>query len=144
MRAFAQQKEIEIGEDRGEAKRIFELHDMIAKAHPQMITRRAIGKPTSEQPGVVDVAKVAEAALVVYRGDRNGIREEDTHDRTVGFNVRTEIAKRVGMTPFNDRIGFRRKRGHASASSQRDRMRKKPASGTRTQSGRWASSYSIS
>jgi hypothetical protein len=82
MRTFAQQIEIEIEQEGRKAIRIFELPRHDRQSAPQAITRRAIGKPTSEQPGVVDAAKVAEAALVIHYGDRNGIREEDTDDST--------------------------------------------------------------
>jgi len=58
--------------------------------------------------------------------------------------MRAEVAERIGMPTFDDGIGLRRERAHCGAPSERERMRQVPASGTRSQSGRCASSYSIS
>jgi hypothetical protein len=46
--------------------------------------------------------------------------------------------------PSMTRIGFRRERAHCGASSERERIRQVLANGTRSQSCRCASSYSIS
>ena len=53
-------------------------------------------------------------------------------------------SERVGRATLDDRIGFRRERAHCGASSERERIRQVLANGTRSQSGRCASSYSIS
>ena len=57
---------------------------------------------------------------------------------------RAEVAERIRMPPFYNGIGFRRERAHCGRPSERERMRQVPATGTRIQSGRCASSYSIS
>ena len=58
--------------------------------------------------------------------------------------MRAEIAEGVGMATLDDGISFGRSRAHSAGASERERMRQVPASGTRSQSGRCASSYSIS
>src|ERR1700738_1964372 len=62
------------------------------------------------------------------------------------FLVRKTLyfAQRVGRATLDDRIGFRRERAHCGASSERERIRQVLPNGTRSQSGRCASSYSIS
>ena len=144
MRAFAQQVEIEIGQDRRKAIGVFDLDLPFAVARAHAIAARSVGQPALEQPGVVNALEIAFVALLVDDRDVLGIRKEDAHDRRVAFDVRAEIVERVGMATLDDGIGFRRERAHCGASSERERMRQVPASGTRSQSGRCASSYSIS
>src|ERR1700730_6785680 len=144
MRSFAEQVEIEIGQDRREAGGILDLELAFAVTRAQAIVARSIGQTTLEQTGIVDALKIAFVAMLVDDGNAFGIRKEDANDRRVIFYMRAEIAERIGMATLDDGIGFRRERVHCGAPSERERMRQVPASGTRSQSGRCASSYSIS
>ena len=105
---------------------------------------RAVAQATLEQAGIVDALQIAFVTLLV--DDRHPFRigKENTDYGCAVLDVRAEIAERIGMATLNDRVGFRRERRHGAASSERERMRQVPASGTRNQSGRCASSYSIS
>jgi glycine/D-amino acid oxidase-like deaminating enzyme len=75
---------------------------------------------------------------------RSRIRKENTDEGYVAFHVRAEIPEGVGMATLDDGISLRREGTHSGVPSERERMRQVPASGTRSQSGRCASSYSIS
>ena len=144
MRSFAEQVEIEIGQDRREAVGVFELDLPVAVARAQAIVSRPIGQTALEQAGIMDALKIAFVAMLVDDGNAFGIRKEDANDGRVIFYMRAEIAERIGMATLDDGISFRRERAHCGAPSERERMRQVPASGTRSQSGRCASSYSIS
>jgi len=142
--ALAEQIEVELGEDRGETIGVFQLQLTFAVTHPDAIAARAICKPSFEQPRIVNAPQVAGVPLVVDDGDVLGVGEEHTHQRYLAFDMGAKIAKRIGMATLDDGIGLRRKRGHDGMRSDRERMRQVPASGTRSQSGRCASSYSTS
>ncbi len=144
MRSFAEQVEIEIGQNRREAVGILDLDLPFAVTRAQAIVARSIGQMTLEQAGIVDALKIAFVAKLVDDGNAFGIRKEDANDGRVIFYMRAEIAERIGMATLDDGIGFRRERTHCGSPSERERMRQVPASGTRSQSGRCASSYSIS
>ena len=144
MGPFAEQIEIELGQDRREAVGVFELDLPVAVARAQAIVSRPIGQTALEQAGIVDALKIVFVTLFVDDGNFLGVRKEDANDGRVIFDMRAEIAERIGMATFDDGIGFRRERAHCGAPSERERMRQVPASGTRSQSGRCASSYSIS
>jgi hypothetical protein len=92
----------------------------------------------------MNALQVAFMPLFVDDGHPLGVRKEDAHDRHVAFDIRAEIAEGVGVTTLDDRVGFRAERVHSDARSERERMRSVPFKGTRSQSGRCASSYSIS
>ena len=77
-------------------------------------------------------------------GDPFGIGEKDADDRDIVLKMGPKIPERVGMASLDDRIGLGCERRHAGGPPQRERMRHTPASGTCSQSGRCASSYSIS
>ena len=62
----------------------------------------------------------------------------------VAFVMEAEILKGIGVTAFDDGIGLGRQFGHEVSLVCRDNIRSTPVSGTRSQSGRCASSYSIS
>src|SRR5262245_1556301 len=144
MRPFAEQVEIKIGQDRREAVGILDLDLPFAVARAQAVVSRPIGPTTLEQAGIMDALKLAFVTLLVDDGDALGIRKEDANDGRVVLDMRAEVAERIGMPPLYDGVGFRRERGHCGAPSERERMRQVPANGTRSQSGRCASSYSIS
>src|SRR5215475_4061958 len=142
--SFAEQIEIEIGQDRREAVGIFEFDLTFAIARTQAVVPRPIGHMAFEQAGIMDTLKIVFVTLFVDDGDSLGIRKEDANDGRAVFDVRAEVAERIGMPPLYNGIGFRRERAHCEVPSERERMRQVPANGTRSQSGRCASSYSIS
>ena len=144
MRPFAEQLEIKIGQDRREAVGILDLELPFAVARAQAVVSRPIGYTTLEQAGIMDALKLAFVTLLVDDGDPLGIRKEDANDGRAVFDMRAEVVERIGMPPLYDGIGFWRERAHCEVPSERERMRQVPANGTRSQSGRCASSYSIS
>ena len=105
---------------------------------------RPVAQTTLEQAGIVDALEIAFVTLLVDDGHPLRIGKENTHYGRAGLDVRAEVAERIGMATLDDRVGFWGERRHCAASSERERMRQVPASGTRSQSGRCASSYSIS
>jgi hypothetical protein len=142
---LAEQVEVELAQDRREAIGILDLHLPApeARAHP-IVPRRAVLQPPGEQPGLVNALELAFVPLIVDRLHRLGVRQIDAHDRNVAFQMRPEIMEGVGVPTLDHRIGFRRQLGHHVSPSVCARIRHMPASGTRSQSGRCASSYSIS
>jgi hypothetical protein len=112
VRAFAQEVEIEVGEQRRKAVWVFQVHGLIPETHKQAITLRPAGQASDKQPGSVGAHEVADIAPFVDRHDLGGIRQERAHDRETVFEMRAEIAKRVGVAAFDDRMGFRRELAH--------------------------------
>ena len=82
--------------------------------------------------------------VTLFVDDSNllGIRKEDANDGRVIFYMRAEIAERIGMATAQYGVGLVWKLSHAGTPSSS--TRRAPFSATRSQSGRWASSYSIS
>ena len=80
MRPFAEQIEIEIGQDRREAVGIFELDLAFAVARTQAVVSRPIGQTALEQAGVMDALKIVFVTLFVDDGNPLGIRKEDAND----------------------------------------------------------------
>src|SRR5258708_541324 len=144
MGPFAEQIEIELGQDRREAVGGFELHLPVAVARAQAIVSRPIGQTALEQAGIMDALKIVFVTLFVDDGNFLGVRKEDANDGRVIFDMRAEIAERIGMATFDAGIGFRRERAHCGPPSERESMRQVPASATRTEPTRYASSHSIS
>ena len=83
-------------------------------------------------------------AVLADRLDIGGFGQESAHHALVAFDVQAEIVEGIGVAALDDRIGFGGQFGHAASCGCCARIRKIPASGTRSQSGRCASSYSIS
>jgi hypothetical protein len=77
VRAFPQQVEIEIGQDRGEAVRVFDLDLPVAVARAQAVVPRSIAQATLEQPGIVDALEIALMAFIIDDRDLLGIGKED-------------------------------------------------------------------
>src|SRR5262245_33554544 len=144
MRPFAEQVEIKIGQDRREAVGILDLDLPFAVARAQAVVSRPIGQTALEQAGIMDALKLAFVPLLVDVADPLSIRNADANHGRAVFDMRAEVAERIGMPPLYNGIGFRRERAHCEVPSERERMRQVTANGTRSQSGRCASSYSIS
>ena len=144
MGAFAEQIQIEVGQDRRKAIGVVEIDDGVAEAGAQLVALRAVRQRAGEQAGVVDARQRCRLAVLVDRLDLGGLRQERAHHGLVALGVQAEIVKRIGVAAFDDRIGLGGQFGHEASLVCWDRIRSIPVSGTRSQSGRWASSYSIS
>ncbi len=144
VRALGEQVEIEIGQHRRKSIGVFQLDDAVAETRPHVVARRSIGQAPHEQAGVVDAAEIAFVTLLVDHLHLFRIGKKDPHDRDVAFDVQAEIMEGVGMSTLDHRIGFGRERCHVASASERERIRQVPSTGTCSQSGRCASSYSIS
>src|SRR6516225_3739974 len=140
MSALAEQMQIEVGEDGWKAIRILELDLAAGVARAHAIAARRVRRSTLEQACFMDAFEVAFATLLVDDRGAFGLREKDPHDRRVAFLVRAEITEGVGVATLDHGMCFRRKRTHAGEPSGRLRIRSVPRSGTRSQSGRCASS----
>ena len=143
VRAFAQQEEIIIGQDRRKPIGVLDIDLVIAVTRAHAVARRSI-ELALEQPDVMDALQAIVPALLVDDLHVLGVRQEDADQRYVALDMWPEIMERVGMPALDHGIGFGRELIHAGLASDRARMRQVPASGTRSQSGRCASSYSIS
>ncbi len=139
MRTLTEQEEIEIGEDGRETIRILQLHQILAVAGAQAIMRCGRGQGAGEQARIVDALELRDMPRFVDRRDLGGVRQERAHHRLAVFDMPAEIVERIGMPALDHGIGFVGERAHATFSCS-PRMRKIPASGTRSQSGRWDSS----
>ena len=80
VRPFAEQVEIEIGQDRREAVGVFDLDLPFAVARAQAVAARSVGQATLEQTGVMNALEIAFVALFVDDGDAFRIRKEDAND----------------------------------------------------------------
>ena len=83
--------------------------------------------------------------MLADRLDVRRFGQKRTHHGPAALGMKAEIVKGIGVAAFDNRIGFRGQFGHAASLVVfADKIRIAPVSGTRSQSGRWASSYSIS
>src|SRR5262249_2184345 len=146
--ALAEQIEIEIGQDRRKSIWIFQLHYVAVEVNAEPIALRRLGQWAGKQAGLVNAAQDACPPPLVDDCDLGSIRQKYAHDRIAALSVQTQIAERVRVPSFDHRPGFGRERtAHAETSirvDDFDRIRAMPESGTRSQSGRCASSYSTS
>ena len=142
--AFAEQIEVEVAQDRREAVGVFEVDHGVAEAGAQLIAFRAIRQGAREQARVVDAQKLGGLAVLADRLDVRGFGQERAHHGRLAFSVEAEIVERIGVAALDDRVGFRGQFGHEASVAFAEKIRIAPLSGTRSQSGRWASSYSIS
>ena len=142
--AFAEQIEVEVGQDRRKAIGVVEIDHGVAEAGAQLVALRAVRQRAGEQPGVVNARELRGFAVLADRLDVRGLGQERAHHGLVALGMEAEIVKGIGVAAFDDRIGFGGQFGHEASSAFADKIRIAPVSGTRSQSGRWASSYSIS
>ena len=142
--AFAEQIEIEIAQYRRETVGIVELDDIVAESCTQSVAPGAVRKRAGEQAGIVDARKRCGFAVLADRIDIGGFREESAHHAPVSLGVEAEVVEGVGVPALDDRISLGGQFGHAASCGSCARIRNIPVSGTRSQSGRYASSYSIS
>jgi hypothetical protein len=144
MGALAEQMQIEVGQDGRKAVGVVKLDDIVAEVSAQLVFARAVRQRACEQSGFVDLFQGCAFTVLADRLDIPRLGEERTHDLAVALGVQAEIAERIGVAAFDDRIGLGGKFGHAAASGCCERTRMIPVSGTRNQSGRCDSSYSTS
>ncbi len=140
---FAEQMQIEIRQDRRKAIGVVELGIAVTKPGMQPVAHRPVRQLALEQPRLMDTREAGRMAVRLDGFDFERAGQEGAHHRRVTLGMGAKIVKRIGMAALDDRIGFVLEFGHAVPRC-RDSTRKVPASGTRSQSGRWASSYSIS
>ena len=144
MGAFAEQIEIEVGQHRRKAIGIVEIDHGVAEAGAQLVALGAVRQRADEQAGVMNARERRRLAVLADRLDIGGLRQEGAHDVAVALGMQAEIMEGIGVAAFDDRIGLGGQFGHEASLGCWDRMRSAPVNGTRSQSGRWASSYSIS
>ena len=136
MGAFAQQIQVEVRQHRRKPVGVVEIDDMVAEAGPQLVALRSVRHRAGEQAGIVDAGKRRRFPVLADGLDIGGLRQERAHDMMVALGVKSEIAERVGVAAFHDRIGLRGKFRHEASLLCSDRIRSAPVSGTRSQSGR--------
>src|SRR5207248_3051225 len=116
--------------------------DGLAVAGTQLVLRSLLRQFADEQSALVQGGEPRRLAAVVDRLDVGGVGQIDPHHVMAVLAMPAEIVKRVGMATMQDGVGFGGQIAHRVAPSCR--MRSAPLSATRSQSGRCASSYSIS
>ena len=137
MGAFAEQIEVEIGEDGRKAIGVVEFDHGVAEAGAQLVALGAVRQGAGEQAGIVDPRKLRRFAMLADRLDVRGFGQERAHHGTIALGMQAEIVKGIGVAAFHNRIGLRGQFGHeASLVFFADRIRIAPVSGTRSQSGR--------
>ena len=148
MRAFAEQMQVHVGQDRRKAVGVLHLDFVVAEPRPQTIMRIARRHRPGEQSGVMDAWQIADVAFAVQHLHLGCLGQEHPHHRLAVLVVPAEIVERVVVMTLDDRA---RGLGNAHASTGlggttlwRCRMRQVPSRGTCSQAGRFISSYSIS
>ena len=145
MRAFGQQIEIEVRQHRREAIGSSSSTTSLAEARAQLIALRAVGQTarrTARRRGCGSSSLSWPCSSTTATSAASGRKARTTGD--IVLHMPAEIMERIGMPALDDRVSFARERAHDGLPSERERMRSVPASGTRSQSGRCAISYSIS
>jgi hypothetical protein len=144
MGAFAQQIQVEVGQNRRKTVGVVEIDHGLAEAGAQLIAPGAVRKRAGEQPVIVNARQRRRFAVLVDGVDLRGLRQERAHHGLVALGMKAEIMKGIGVAAFHDRIGLRGKFGHEASLGRGDNIRSIPVSGTRSHSGLWANSYSTS
>ena len=98
MGAFAEQMEIEVGQDRRKAVGVVQLDDVVAEAGAQLIFGRAVRQRAGEQPGLMDLLQRRAFAVFADRLDIPRFGEERAHDRSGRL-------RRAGRDSGTDRCG---------------------------------------
>src|SRR5215210_4066611 len=144
MGAFAKQVQIEFAQNWRKAVGVLELDDVVAETSTQLVAFGAARQRASEQPRVMNPRKRGCFTVFADGFDIRGFRQERAHHVPATLGMQAEIVKWVGVATFHNRIGLRGKFAHEASPVFSDNIRIAPVSGTRSQSGRWANSYSIS
>ena len=110
MRAFAEQIEIEVGQNRRKAIGVLQLDTVVAETHAQPIVRPAssdAGRRTS--PASWMRCKRGFVAAVANDRDVRGVRKKNANHRNAVLDMGAEIAERVGVAPLDHGERFGRK-----------------------------------
>ena len=142
--ALAEQIEVELAQYRREAVGIVELDHIVAEAGAQLIAFRAVRQRAGKQTSIVDPRQGCRFAMLADGFHVGRLGQEGAYDALLSLGVETEIVEGVGVPALDDRIGFGGQFGHAASCGCCPSIRSIPVSGTLSQSGRCASSYSIS
>ena len=143
VRAFAEQMQVHVGQDRREAVGVFHLDLVVAEARPQPIVRIACLDRAGKQSRGVDARQLADVAGVVEHLDAGRLRQEHAHHRLAALVVPAEIIERIVVAAFDNRA-CGGGNAHDGTTLWRLRMRQVPSRGTCSQAGRFINSYSIS
>ena len=106
MGAFAQQIQIEVGQNRRKAIGIVEIDHLVAEAGAQLVTLGAVGQGTCEQSRVVDACQRSGFAVLTDRIDLGRLGQEGAYHGLATLGMQAKIVKRIGMAAFHNRIGL--------------------------------------
>ena len=123
MRAFVEQVQIEVGEDREEAVGILHLDGVVAEAHAQPVTAVMARDRAGKQARLVHARQLALLAVFEHDRDMGGVRHEHPHDGLVAFEMRAEEIERVGVMADEQRVSGRRKFVHQRGPSSENKVR---------------------
>lgn len=112
MGTFAEQIEVEIGQDRREAIGILELDDVVAEFGAELVMLRAVGQGADEQAGLVDAVKLGDLAVLADGLDVRGFGQESAHHALAPFGMQSEVVEGVGVAALDNRVGFGRQFRH--------------------------------
>ena len=73
MGTFAEQVEVEVGQDRGKTVGILELDDVVAEPCAELVVLGAVWQGADEQPGIVDTVQRCNLAMFADRFDFGGL-----------------------------------------------------------------------
>ena len=107
MGAFAEQIEVEIAQDGGEAIGVIEIDDVVAIARAQLVVHCTIRHISNEQAGIVDALQRRGGAMLVNHIDCRGFRQEGANHGLIILLMAAEIVERVGVAAFDDGVSFR-------------------------------------
>ncbi len=108
MGAFAEQIKVDVAQHRRKAIGIVEFDDIVAEPRPQLIALRAVRHRAGKQAGIVDSLQRRGLAVFADGVDLGGLRQKCAHHALAALAVQSEIVEGIGMTAFDDRIGFGR------------------------------------
>src|ERR1700733_1712779 len=115
MCAFAQQVEVEVGQNRRKTVGVVEIDHGLAEAGAQLVTFGAVWQRASEQPVVVNARQRRRFAMLIDGVNLRGFRQEYANHGLVAFGMKAEVMKGVGVAAFHNRIGLRWKFGHEAS-----------------------------
>ena len=107
MVSFAEQVEIEVGQDRWKAIRIIEIDQSVSISGAQVVACCAVGQATGKETGVMQAGQLALRSFIRDHLDAGCVGQEHADNGLIIGDVWPEIMKRVGMAAFDDRVGFR-------------------------------------
>ena len=106
MGAFAEQIEVEIGQNGRKAIGVLKFDDIVAEAGAQLVAFRTVRHRAGKQAGIVDTIQRRRLAVLADRLDVGSFRQKRAHDVVVAFGMHAEIVERVGVPAFDNGIGL--------------------------------------